>query len=217
VWAVFAGLLVALFVMHVVWFGAILNKGLRQLGMGSIREALVMLGKKLARPARSPLAPAMLVFLYALNMFVGVLSTPNTAMMLACAAVRGPRGAYIAGTAASTGVVIGCLGWIHLFRPWIMGKDSPFTPHAPVPGAYAVPATIMLCASPLPLQPLIAGFLLAHMNTTTILFCVFVGRLIHYCFMGQLLAVATVLFTTPSKYWVRYICSRGEKRQQQTA
>jgi len=43
-------------------------------------------------------------------MFVGVLSTPNTGLMLACAAVRGPRGAYIAGTAASTGVVIGAAG-----------------------------------------------------------------------------------------------------------
>jgi len=34
-----------------------------------------------------------------------------------------------------------------------------------------------------------------------------VGRLIHYCFMGQLLAIATVLLTMPSKYWMRYICS----------
>ena len=172
-WILLAGFLWALFVMHVIWFGAIVNKGLKQLGLGSVREGLVKLGKRLTRHARSPFAPAMLVFLYAINMFVGVLSTPNTALMLACAAVRGPRGAYIAGAAASTGVVIGCAGWIQLFRPWIMGENSPFTPHE-VHGAHVVPATIFLCASPLPLQPLIAGFLLAHMKTATILFCVFV-------------------------------------------
>ena len=41
---------------------------------------------------------------------------------------------------------------IQLFRPWILGENSPFTPREAVPGSYAVPATILLCASPLPLQ-----------------------------------------------------------------
>jgi len=59
------------------------------------------------------------------------------------------------------------------------------------------------------LQPLIAGFILARMQTPTILFCVFVGRLIQKCFMSQLLAVLTVLLAKPSKHWLCCLC-RGK-------